>query len=239
VDTDWMRERLQGFLDLCEAYARGYRQSGYEYNDGVRELDHRAEQEEPTVRQILRALDPALDDGFVGIGYDTSNAERRVRQALGVLRDRDEWKVRLAPDAPSLTADEMHPVIWAAAAPVWETGQYKTAAQSAAVSLSAHVKARVGSHLNDRELMQQVFSHDPPKGGQVRLHFPGDPADKNWLSRQQGLHLVAQGAFAGIRNIAVHDETPWAEHEALEHLAVLSVVARWADLTEERTASEE
>jgi len=53
--------------------------------------------------------------------------------------------------------------------------------------------------------------------------------DDNWKSRQQGVHLLAQGAFAGIRNIAVHDEALWSEHEALEHLAVLSVVARWAD----------
>ena len=125
----------------------------------------------------------------------------------------------------------MHPVIWAAAEPVWETGQYSTAAQSAAVSLSAHIKARVGSHLNERELVQQVFSPDPPKVGQVRLHLPGPPQDKNWQSAQQGLHLIAQGAFAGIRNIAVHGQTPWTEHEGLEHLAVLSVVARWADQT--------
>lgn len=51
------------------------------------------------------------------------------------------------------------------------------------------------------------------------------------IARQQGLHLIAQGAFAGIRNVAVHDDLEWTEHEALEHLAVLSVVARWAEET--------
>lgn len=104
------------------------------------------------------------------------------------------------------------------------------------MNLSAHVKTRVGSHLNERELVQQVFSPDLPRPGQARLHLPGDRADKNWKSAQEGLHLIAQGAFAGIRNIAVHGPEQWTEHEALEHLAVLSVVARWADLTEERPA---
>jgi hypothetical protein len=73
---------------------------------------------------------------------------------------------------------------------------------------------------------------EEPKPGQSRLHFQGNHADDHWKSRQQGLHLLAQGAFAGIRNIATHDKTAWTEHEALEHLAVLSVVARWADETD-------
>lgn len=42
---------------------------------------------------------------------------------------------------------------------------------------------------------------------------------------------MAQGAFAGIRNIAARSKAVWTQHEALEHLAVLSIVARWADET--------
>jgi hypothetical protein len=51
-------------------------------------------------------------------------------------------------------------------------------------------------------------------------------------SRQEGLHHLAQGTFAGIRNIATHEEEEWPEQVGLEHLAVLSVVARWTDETE-------
>ena len=43
---------------------------------------------------------------------------------------------------------------------------------------------------------------------------------------------MAQGAFAGIRNVATHTNDEWTEQEALEHLAVLSVIARWTDETE-------
>ena len=77
--------------------------------------------------------------------------------ALAVLRDREEWASNLAPDAPSLSSDELHPSIWGAAAPIWPTAEYKLAAGSACTSLSAHIKSKAHSHLNDRELAAQVF----------------------------------------------------------------------------------
>jgi hypothetical protein len=189
----------------------------------------------PTAKRIIQQLDPALINDTFGVAEHyggMSESIRRTRMALAVLRDREEWATNLAPDAPSLSSDELHPSIWGAAAPIWPTGEYKLAAGSACTSLSAHIKSKAHSHLNERELAAQVFKPDLPTPTQARLHFPGNPTDKNWQSRQQGLHLLAQGAFAGIRNIAVHDKVVWTEHEALEHLAVLSVVARWTDATQ-------
>ncbi len=52
------------------------------------------------------------------------------------------------------------------------------------------------------------------------------------MSRQQGLHLLAQGVYAGIRNVSAHDETDWPEHEAPEYLAALSVVGPWFEARE-------
>jgi hypothetical protein len=80
--------------------------------------------------------------------------------------------------------------------------------------------------------MQDVFSPSPPSGGRRRLHFPGDKDEGSWRSRQEGLHLLAQGAYAGIRNISAHEDEEWTEQQALEYLVVLSVCARWADDTE-------
>ena len=71
----------------------------------------------------------------------------------------------------------------------------------------------------------------------MRLHLPGDKASRDWKSRQEGLHLLAQGAFAGIRNPATHSGDEWTEQEVLEHIAVLFVVARWSDETEPVTAA--
>ena len=74
--------------------------------------------------------------------------------------------------------------------------------------------------------------------GQVRLHLAGDKSSKTWKSRQDGLHLIAQGAFAGIRNVAMHTGDEWSEQVALEHLAILSVATRWADEIEVIPGSE-
>jgi hypothetical protein len=232
VDTDWMRERLEALLDLCRSQ-----------NTPTGQVDaarlSALQRQVPTARKIIETLDATLISDEFGlqeylVGY--SATIRTLERGLGLLADRGELATRLAPDAPSLVADQLHAVIWQAAATVWDTGEYKIAVQQAAVSLSVHIKAKAGSPLNERDLVAQVFKAEVPTATQSRLHFPGNPTDKNWQSRQQGLHVIAQGAFAGIRNIAVHDGTPWSGHEGLEHLAVLSVVARSADETEVRTA---
>ena len=188
-----------------------------------------------TVREEIRRTDALaaerIEIDASALARLVGETVRQTRKAIAVLHDREEWKINLAPDAPSLSADKLHPIIWDAAATIWETGEYELAAQAACVSLSAHIKTKASSYLNDRELVTQVFTAEPPTPSQSRLHLPGHSEDKNWRSRQQGLHLVAQGAFAGIRNIAAHSKAIWTEHEALEHLAVLSIVARWADET--------
>jgi uncharacterized protein (TIGR02391 family) len=145
--------------------------------------------------------------------------------------------MNLAPDAPSLIADQFHPHVWAPALALWDTGQYRVAVGQATISLSAHIGKKAGSSLTERKLVAQVFSPADPRPDLVRLHLPGDKSSDTWRSRQEGLHLLAQGAFAGIRNVAAHTDHDWSEQVALEHLAVLSVVARWSDETVRVTAS--
>jgi Protein of unknown function (Hypoth_ymh) len=235
MNREWMRERLEAFKALCEAYdLEGQRVRYAEYTDKHRNLNDQMASEMPTVRQILKRLDPALSER-VGLPTDTAGASgslRAVQQGLGILRDQDEWAANLAPDAPSLIADQFHPHVWAAASPLWDTGQYRVAVGQAATSLSAHIAKKAASPLTERKLANEVFSPKEPGPNQVRLHLAGDKSSETWKSRQDGLHLLAQGVFAGIRNVATHTDDEWPEQMALEHLAVLSVVARWADETE-------
>jgi hypothetical protein len=229
-----MAERLESFKALCVAYDQENKQSRGVETPKKTELKSQFNAEIPTVREIVKRLDPELVEKIMLPMYQsgTRYSRQAVEQALGILRDQDEWKANLAPDAPSLIADQFHPNVWKAAAAIWDTGQYRVAVQQACVSLSAHIASKAGSSLAERELVQLVFKADPPGNGQVRLHLPGDKASRTWRSRQEGLQLLAQGAFAGIRNVATHTDDEWTEHVALEHLAVLSVVARWADETE-------
>jgi hypothetical protein len=229
-----MRQRLEHYKVLCDAYNGERRQTGTHYTARKDSLRSEINAEIPTVKEIIKRLDPSLAEtaGSPWSAYTTSTAAGAVQQALGILRDRAEWSARLAPDAPSLVADQFHPNIWKAASAIWDTGQRRVAVQQAAVSLSAHIAVKAMSSLTERELVQLVLAPNNPAAGQTRLHFPGDKTTKTWRSRQDGLHLMAQGAFAGIRNVATHTEDEWTEQVALEHLAVLSVVARWADETE-------
>jgi hypothetical protein len=229
MDREWMRQRLVEYLALCEEWQSSL------YRPMPPEVDISSQiiSKIPTVKEILKRLDPDLiadvTDPLAMGGL--SKVRVAIDQALGILRDRDDWKTMLDPDAPSYVADQFHSDIWTAASAIWDTGHYRVAVQQAAVSLSAHIAAKAGSSLTERELVQLVFAPaDPPKG-QTRLHLPGDKASKTWRSRQDGLHLLAQGAFAGIRNVATHTSDEWTEQEALENLAVLSVVARWSDET--------
>jgi DNA-binding transcriptional ArsR family regulator len=239
MDRVWMRERLESFKTLNERYDQANRQARYESSPETKALNSEINGEVPTIRKIVEALNPDLVEDITEPMhmYGTSKTRSAVEQALGILRDEDVLRAKLAPDAPSLVADQFHSTVWKAASAIWDTGQYRVAVQQAAVSLSAHIAAKAGSSLTERALVSQVFSKDEPRPGQVRLHMLGDKTTETWRSRQDGLHLIAQGAFAGIRNVATHTADEWTEQVALEHLAVLSVVARWADETVPVTAS--
>jgi hypothetical protein len=108
----------------------------------------------PTVREILKRLDPGLvnDVGLPSSMTGALGPLRAVQQGLGILRDQADWAANLAPDPPSLIADQLHPRVWAAASALWDTGQYRVAVTQTAVTLSAHIAKKAGSRLTDREL---------------------------------------------------------------------------------------
>ncbi|MFF0911851.1 TIGR02391 family protein [Microbacterium enclense] len=232
MDIEWATGKLEKYLTLCRQVTDSVAPGEY-WNDRAGALNHEAELMLSTVERIVRETNPTDTEPLLPPSYRSSDdSELRVRRALGALRDRQDVDRHLASDSPELIADKLHPTIWSAAAVIWDTGEYRVAVAQAALSLAMHIKARAKSKLTDRKLMQDVFGLEPPKPGAIRLHFPGDASDESWRSRQSGLHLIAQGAFAGIRNISAHEDEPWTEHVAIEYLAVLSVVARWSDETE-------
>jgi len=106
-----MRERLESFKALCEAYDREDRRVQYaDYTDRHQAITDEMSSQMPTVREILKRIDPALVEHveLPSMG-GASGSLHAVQQGLGILRDRDEWAANLAPDAPSLAADQFHP----------------------------------------------------------------------------------------------------------------------------------
>lgn len=189
----------------------------------------------PTAARIISAIDPALltdNFGESDVYGGLSRTATVVRRALGVLRDQAEIEAHLAPTGPTLAATGLHPWVWGAASQFWDAGHVEVAVEQAAKSLNARIQQRSGLKMADRELAAEVFSAKASTKT-IRLWLPGDRATDTWRSRQDGLHHLAMGAFAGIRNVLAHSESAgWSSQEALEYLAVLSAVARWVDETE-------
>jgi Protein of unknown function (Hypoth_ymh) len=223
-----MRERLITYETLCTDADNSDRARGYNGADPaiIRELRRL----EPTIKKILNGLDSNLADFNLEGMTGPLEARGSVQRGLGVLEDQDEWLLRLAPDAPSLPADRLHPWIWDAARTLWESQHYRAAVHRGASAINANLQDKLQRlDVADDKLVQEAFSDKPPEPGKPRLRVPGDPANQTTQSRQRGALYLGLGVFFAIRNPAAHETDEWAEQESLEQLATLSVLARLID----------
>lgn len=237
-----MRQRLETFETMTTEYLelKGQRPTvaqstfpGYAPKIKPRMRILRAElfAAEPTVKKILKRLDPELTKDFSleRLGGESA-ARNQVRRGLGVLRDMDEWATRLAPDGPSLPATQFHPWVWDAARTFWESKHFRAAVHAAASAISAHVQDKLGRRdVTDAALVQEALSPNPPEPGRPRLRIPGDQKSPDVKSLQRGALLLGQGAYSALRNPAAHGVSDLLEQEALEQLATFSVLARLID----------
>ncbi|MEU7097746.1 TIGR02391 family protein [Streptomyces longwoodensis] len=228
MDRDWMRQRLEDFEQQAKKYWAA-RQQG----SGISATRKLLFEAEPTITKILHLLDPELAPAKAvkDKGYgDVHIAIDDVRRGLGTLTDMDDWATRLAPDAPSLRADQFHSWVWDAARTFWESKHYRAAVHAAATSINAHLQDKLGRRdLSDAKLVQESFSEKAPEAGKPRLRVPGDQTDPGVQTRQRGALALGQGAYFALRNPAAHETGDLAEQEALEQLATFSVLARIID----------
>ncbi|MET9669508.1 TIGR02391 family protein [Streptomyces sp. NPDC006475] len=226
MDRDWMRQKLEEFHDLVTEYWDAY--------SGPNPIDLKdLYAAEPTITRILGCLDPKMSDVVLVSSDDWGNidiATEHVGRGIGIVRDMDEWAARLAPDAPSLPADQLHPWVWDAARTFWESNHFRAAVHAAATSLNAHLQDKVGRRdLSDAKLIQEVLSDKDPEPGKPRLRIPGDQTDPGVQTRQRGTLQLGQGSYFALRNPAAHEAGELSGQEALEQLATFSVLARLID----------
>lgn len=223
-----MRMRLKGFEQVASQYW------SVRSVNGDTTQEHRwLFEDEPTIKRILRYLSPDRpglevlgQDDWQGLTIDL----KEVSRGIGILADMDEWATRLAPEAPSLPADRLHAWVWGAARTFWESAHYRAAVHAAATSINAHLQSKLGRRdLSDTKLIQEAFSDKAPESGKPRLRIPGDPGDPGVQTRQRGALQLGQGAYAALRNPAAHETGDLDEQEALEQLAVFSLIARLID----------
>jgi hypothetical protein len=234
VDIEWARSKLTKYLELAQA-CRDAVPAGDHWNERAGAINNQATEMLPTITRILEALGAPPTEPLLPPSYSSAPTERLVRQGLGILHDREEWAVRLAPDepdAPTLAADAFHLWVWRAAAPFWETGQTAAAVEYGVKSLTAHVQKKSGSRFVDRELAADVFSAKPRKLN-PRLWLPGERDGGTWRSRQDGLHYLAMGPTPASGTWSLMrsrpdglTRRPWSTSRSF------STVARWAEEAE-------
>jgi hypothetical protein len=189
-----------------------------------------------------------LTIGVQGVGivdpfilWETITKPKPVLEAADVLGACNQALGRLdamihratAVAAPLLDPRGFHPLVWAPAERLWHDGHLRQAVQASSDALVAHVKTLTGRNdVPETALWQEVFSDKPPEPGKPRLRWPGDPKDRNVGTMNGGLRQFSPGVQMTIRNPATHVAEDLVEQDALERMAVLSLLARWLDQCE-------
>ena len=141
--------------------------------------------------------------------------------------------------APTLATERFHSWVWDAARNLWTSKNYREAVGTAAASVEKQTQVKLDrGNLSGADLYTQAFKVDKigdmPDGR--RLRFPGldeltedGKRNQSWTSAHEGAMHFGRGCAQGIRNLSAHGTDDLPEQEALEHLAALSVLARWVD----------
>lgn len=181
------------------------------------------------VDQILDVVFPNWKQDFPNpkwIGY-----YEIASRAKTALERQAEIKEKLGDNSPHITVSQLHPWIWEGARSLWNSGHFREAVSAAVRKINAETQNKIGRRdISETDLFKQAFSLDPAREGKARLRRMTPDSSKTYQSVQRGAWLFAEGIFAGIRNPLSHEvENELSEHEALEYLAALSVLARWVD----------
>jgi hypothetical protein len=245
VNDALAHERLVGVLDLIDRW-------GDLYN---RRWGNRGHPEDPslasdveTIIDEVRARAKLAHDVIAAMGEDElaakvveyeeglygshpfTKARVAIVQAIAILAQRQELAEIVGPIGPRLVASDLHPVIWGAAARLWDDGHVRPAVQTAATALEGLLQAIAGPGVSGENL-GTLFSTNDAASGSPRLRFRDiDPVSRTWRSAHEGAAALVRGAFLGVRNLVSHPG--WADprpSEALEMLAVLSYVAHLID----------
>ncbi len=235
MDHAFAVRKLTEFLDLVSQYLfevdLASSAIGKEWPDWPQQLVV----QEAVARQIANAYSPGLGDVERDDMENEATYWHRVRtaaaQALGLASSAEEIAVFLRPTSPAIAADSLHPWIWDPAAPLWAAEARQDAVLAAARTVNRRLQQKLGRHdIGETDLCMQTFDLKEAQPGKPRLRFPGDRTTATWKARQEGAKYFAAGAFLAIRNVAAHEEVvDWSRQDALEHLAALSVIARWVE----------
>jgi hypothetical protein len=166
------------------------------------------------------------EEGQFG-AHPFTRARVAIVAAIAILSQREELAEIVGPVGPRLSASELHPAIWGAAAALWDDGHFRQAVQTAASALEGLLQGIAGPAIAGENLASLFSTNEPTeKSPRLRLRDVDDPTSKTFTSAHEGAAALVRGAFMGVRNLVSHPGWPDpTASEALEMLAVLSYVA--------------
>lgn len=248
MDTQLALEHVDSCLAAIGEYAGIYERSWHD--DSGQATSVRAQRLSDQVRSHMVAaraiadalnvkeLKPRLASHPQAFDHEWAHAREALVDLRAHLASQDAIAAILAPSGPNLTAAGLHPRVWGAAAPLWDDGHLRQAIQMAAQAVEAQLQAVSDRTDKVGQDLAQVFSLAPPDVQWVRLRFSDmEEGSATWRSAHDGAAFLVRGVFCYVRNLASHAGGPDpSEHEALEQLALLSLVARMVERAEVVTA---
>lgn len=230
LDTTWAAREVQRFLSLHDQHLSRVR-IGYSDPDQnlVDSLLGSQELLDRILPVVLPAWIPPDPDLFYGVRWETYRSA--AARALPFLDRAKELEERLG-GAPTLNATRMHPWSWEGAQSMWQSQHYRQGVVDALKKVNAEAQNKTGRHdLSETKLFKELFSLRPPALSEPRLRLRDDEGTDTFRSAHIGAMALAEGLFAGIRNVVshTHHEDEGDEQRALEQLAAVSVLARWVD----------
>lgn len=228
MNTEWAIKELEKFIHIAERVPHpSPNVLGMVFRGSEADL---AEQSQ-VVEQIMDRATPRWRDGMSEKSRGWTRLREAASRARVQLQREDELKEMLGENAPEISAANLHSWVWSGARSLWQSSHYVQAVRDAVTKLNAETQNKVGRRdVSEADLFKQSFSTDPAKPRKARLRrMPPEDSD-TYRSVQRGAMAFAEGVFAGIRNPLSHEaDQEMSEQVALEHLAALSVLARWVD----------
>ena len=229
IDREWAISELSKFITEIEIIWDSFSDSFVVINVGSEgEISSQAY----VVDRILDVVFPNWKQDFPNPRADEWRGYYEVAlRAKTALERQTEIEEKLGDNSPHITVSQLHPWIWEGARSLWNSGHFREAVSAAVRKINAETQNKIGRRdISETDLFKQAFSLDPAREGKARLRRMTPDSSKTYQSVQRGAWLFAEGIFAGIRNPLSHEvENELSEHEALEYLAALSVLARWVD----------
>lgn len=222
---DFMTYWLTTWIKAVDDY------NGADYNDRQPEEDQVVELM-PRALAIIQTRRPEVTSlySYAGNYLDTQSGRILAVEIRGLIRSIELTEKFLGDDAPQLSANLLHSMVWDAARSFWKDGYRTSAVEQACTAINTWIQDLVNRRdVSDSVLMAQVFSSSEPEIGKARLRWPGEQSDRTVRSMNQGLLNFSLGCFQAIRNPSAHTVDEMGESEALTRLSALSLLATWID----------